>query len=545
MPPESTGQQDLRTYARILWRWKFLFLFFVIVMPVGTYFLEQGKPKTYQSSALLSVQGSVAGAGQIAPDNIAAVARLVTTTPIAGRAALFLKVRPANAASLLTGVSATSDPSTGFITITVQAPEPQRAAAVADAFARALGGYQTHQAIHTINLQLRTLVNQLAGIARKDAASRASLVTQIAQLRAQRGGAGAGAQIVQPPVASFTPVGPQTRRSVEIALVIALLLGAGAVLVAENSDRRLRSPEDLEVLTKMPLLGTVPSSAFRPDGDEIPGDVEAFQMLRASLTYFNVERPLSSVAIISPLVADGKTTVAVGLAIAVARAGKRAILIDADLRRPQVCTRLGIDPTAGLGAVLSGEAKLSQVMLECSVDAPPGGRLLVLPANLGPLPPNPSALTSSKEMMAVLRELEGQADLVIVDTAAALAVSDALPLLQTASGVVLIVRMNRSSRAAVRRLQKVIASSHGHVLGVVATGIASTAAGYDKYGYYAQNGKGSGRRRRLRFKRHRKRKTTTVTAVTAVPPAASSANGSDAPGFEPAAGRGDVHRDDA
>ena len=130
-------------------------------------------------------------------------------------------------------------------------------------------------------------------------------------------------------------------------MLIAVLLGIGAVLAAENADRRLRTPEDVESLTGWPLLAAIPSNAFSPDHLKDPADEEAFQMLRGALTYFNVEQQLGSVAVISPMVGDGKTTVAVGLALATARAGKRAILVDADLRRPQVCARLGLDRESG------------------------------------------------------------------------------------------------------------------------------------------------------------------------------------------------------
>jgi hypothetical protein len=104
-------------------------------------------------------------------------------------------------------------------------------------------------------------------------------------------------------------------------------------------------------------------------------------------------------------------------------------------------------------------------------------------------------------MRTLLHELEARADLVIVDTAATLAVSDSLPLIQSASGITMIVRMNRSSRAGVRRLQKVIAAAHGNVMGVVATSAGSTTYGYGESYYQRQNGSGTAKRslvRRLR-----------------------------------------------
>ncbi len=507
-----------------------MLLAFVVLIPLGAYFLERGKPKIYQSSTLLNASGSSLGVGTSnlpVSNNPLAVARLVTTDAVAKLAALRLGLPASSAGSLLSGVSASADSTTGFLTITVQNNNPDRAAAIANAFAAALGGDQAAQANQSIKAQLRVLHTQLAGTRRSDQVARGALLQQIAQLKALQNSASIGSGVIDPAVASTAPVGPNTRRAIELAFVIALLLGVGAVLVAENSDRRLRSPEDLEGLTDRPLLGTIPRGAFSPEKYLMPRNVEAFQTVRAALTYYNVDRPLSSVVIISPGPEDGKTTVAIGLAIAEARAGAQAILIDADLRRPQVSSRLGIPAAAGLGAVLAHERTLDEVLVEYPVDAPDGGRLLVLPA--GPPPANPSALISSAGMRAVLHELEARADLVIVDTAATLAVSDSLPLIQAASGIVMIVRMNRSSRAAVKRLQKVIASTHGTVIGTVATGSATATYGYGRKGYYTAGTNGSvhsGSRSRLgqRFRRSAVNGSTDIssgaTAPTAAPVAA-------------------------
>ncbi len=194
----------------------------------------------------------------------------------------------------------------------------------------------------------------------------------------------------------------------------------------------------------------------------------------------------------------GKTTVATGLAVATARAGKTAILVDADLRRSQVSARLGITVDAGLGAVLADERPLEDVLLEHPVDAADGGKLLVLPA--GPTPPNPAALLGSQRMRELVGQLERQGDLVIVDSVAALAVSDALPLLQEVSGSVVVVRMDRTSRASVRRLQKMIVSAQGTVLGAVATGTGTLARAYGGY-VYGYDGQPSGVRGLLRWSR--------------------------------------------
>lgn len=488
MAPESTGQQDLRTYLRVFWRWKFLFLAFVILVPLGVYLVERNQQKVYESSTLMQLQDVSASSlgssgGPVVSGNLAAVARLVTTTPVGNIAARLLHEPPGS----LTGeASARADPDTGFLTITARGHSPARAAAVANAFAAALAQRQSNQARAVIGRQITSLQKQLAATSRANPAARITLGQQIAQLQALRGSTGSGATVIQAATPSATPVSPHLRRAVELGLVIGLLLGIGAVLLAENADRMLRSPEDVENLTGWPLLAAISPGAFDPANLDDPRNEEAFQMLDGALTYFNVERPLASVAIVSAQVGTGKTTVAVGLATAVARAGKRAVLIDADLRRPQACARLGISADEGLGAVLAGRRRLDDVLVEYPIDSPDGGQLLVLGAGR-PSPPNPAALLGSQEMRDVVRQLESRADLVIVDTVASLAVSDSLPLLQVVSGNVVVVRMSHTSRAAVRRLQKMITSAHGPVLGAVATASGAAADGYAAY-HYTENG---------------------------------------------------------
>ena len=519
MTPESTGQQDVRSYLRILWRWRLPFLACLVLIPAAVYLIEQGKPKVYQSNTLVQLtgQGTAGASGAVAPTNLLAVAQLVTTTPVATAAAAILHP-PGRVQTLLHEVTASADTSTGFLTITAHDRSPQRAAAIANAFAAALNGHQTTQAKQGLDVQISAYLTQLAATSNRAQATRAALVQQIAQLRAESDASGSSLQVIERAVAAATPVGPETTRAVEIAIVIALLLGVGVVVLAENGDRRLRAPESLERLTNVPLLGVIPASAFSPGQRGRVRDEGAFQMLSASLMFFNVDRPLSSVAIISPGPWEGKTTVAAGLAVAAGRSGRRVILVDADLRRPMVCERLGITATAGLGAVLTRQLPLAAALLEHPVDPPPGASLRVLPA--GPPPPNPSALLASLEMRTLLQELTRQSDLVILDTPAALAVTDALPLFQAVSGVVMIARMNRSSQDAVQRMQSMITSAGGTVLGVVATGSVS-AAGYGSgYEYYAK-GHRAARRSLLR----RGRRAPTHKRSAASPSAAAAPAG--------------------
>jgi polysaccharide biosynthesis transport protein len=493
MTPQPAEQNDFRAYLRATWRWKWLMLAFLIVVPTISYVLEARKSVSYESSTLVQPQAVqldpslFGGQAVTSGDNVLAIARLVNTTSVAAAAAKLMHPPPASSGSLLGQVSANADTNTGFLTITATDADPRRAADIANAFGRAISDNQAGQARAKIETALSRLQKQISQLPSSDTTTRQELSGEVQRLKTLRASTlDTTGAIIERASPSGTAVGRNTRRAIELGLVIALLLGFAAVAIAENSDRRVRSPDDLEDMTGLPLLSAIPSSAFDPAEDEDLRDEEAFQMLRGALMYFNVDHRLKSVVITSAGQEDGKTTVAVRLAQSAARAGRNVILVDADLRRPQIAPRLHVTAGDGLGTVLAGESDLWSVLFEVPVSAEGDsqitsqGTLRVLPA--GPPAPNPSELLSSERMEQVLSELESGSDLVIVDSAAALAVSDALPLLRWTSGVVMIARLNRTTRASIRRLQKIIDSAAGTLLGVVATG-APNRGGYDGYGY--------------------------------------------------------------
>lgn len=497
MTPQQSQQQDARAFLRSLWRWKWLILALLIVVPAASYALEARKERKYRSAALIRVEAinvdaSLFPQASVGSQSILSVARLVRTRTIAHAAGQLMRP-PEPGVPLLGRIDVAPDTETGFLSINATDPNAPRAAAIANAFAVAISANRTATFVGQINFAIANVKRQLAGLSRRDVVNRNQLNGQLERLRSLRDAQRPDAAIVERAVASSTPVGRNTRRAIELGLVIALLLSVGAVALAENVDRRIRSPDELEELTGLPLLSTIPASAFGADTRE----EEAFQMLRGALTYFNVDRRVNSVVIASPGQEDGKTTVAVRLALSLYRAGKHVILVDADLRHASVASRLGINATDGLAAVVVGERHLFEVLHPAHIDAPDTpdrGSLRVLPA--GTPPPNPAEILSSPALRRVLTDLEERSDIVIVDTAAALAVSDALPLLQAASGVVLIARVNRSTRAALKRLQQVVESASGTVLGVVATGTSPRTHGYG-YGYgYAEPKKRRGRKAR-------------------------------------------------
>jgi len=495
---ETENQLDLRGYAKIFWRWKYLFLACIVVLPTLAYFVSARNSKVYKASVTLKVQSSAVdtslASGFVQPpttdQQVVGAARIVQTTAVAREAARHLKSPPSNRRALLRAISATPDTTAGLVTITASAGTAARAAEIANAYSEAIVIRRTKDAIARLDGAIGQLTQQLKS-SNKDPTGKRQLSNQIQQLRTLRAAQGSNAQVIEPAYPPSAPVSPRPVRTAELALVVAILLGLGLVLAAQNLDRRVRRVEDLEELTGRPLLGTISKAAF---GSEVGAHHQhhAFQALGASLRYFNIDRAISTILVTSPLQGDGKTTVATNLALALALTGNDVIIVDADLRRPRVAERLGVPGGAGLGDVLIESRTLEDVLEERPVDSS-RGRLRVLAA--GQPPPNPAELLASARMKLLIQRLAKMSSVVIVDTTPALAVSDTIPLYEDVSGIVMVARLNTTRKEAVARLQRIIAASGATLLGVVPTGAPDTGLFGYGYGYgYEENGRGRGRR---------------------------------------------------
>ena len=457
----------MRQWAQLVWRRKWLLLAIVVAIPVAVYMLSSLLPKTYESAATINVKetavSSTLFSGQVsAGSNIGEVQTLIETTVVGRRAARVLGQGPASARGLLGKITVAptnlEESEGSFLTITARDSDPDMAAQIANAFARAVEQTRSSNAIRDIDRTISTLIEQGASGVGGDA-SRDALAEQLQQLRGLRAGQTGTTPIVEAAVPSDSPISPRPLRNSLIALALALLIAAGLAPLLDRIDRRIREPGELEDLLEPPLLATVPDDAF-PGHLPGPHVREAFQTLRASLTYFNIDHPLSTLVVSSAAQQDGKTTVAINLAIAYALDERDVILVDADLRRPQIASRLGKDVSVGLDAVLVGERTLEEALVDVDAGA---GRLRILPGTTPP--PNPAVLLGSQRMRSLLAELAEQSDIVVIDTPALLAVSDAIPLINQAAGSILVAKLNRTTKDAVQRTSQVISASGGTLLG--------------------------------------------------------------------------------
>ena len=276
-----------------------------------------------------------------------------------------------------------------------------------------------------------------------------------------------------------------------IGLAAAVLLVLLVAPLARGLDRRIKDVAELEEIYGLPGAGPHPAQPLarqaRPPARAeaakntlgFSEEAEAFRTLRTNLRYFNVDAPVRSILVASPLPGDGKSTVARHLAITMASMGDSVCLVNADLRKQDP----GVLPTPdGLSLVLAGfelDTALTEVPIAYDPLSEESRVLVELPS--GPLPPNPAELLESDRMQWLVRQLERRFDFVIIDSPALVTVCDALSLVPRVSGVLAVGGFGQTTRQAAVELRKQLELLGGRSLGVVAN---FSNQGRRYYGYY-------------------------------------------------------------
>lgn len=292
--------------------------------------------------------------------------------------------------------------------------------------------------------------------------------------------------VVSGPSVSSVPVSPRKKVNLTLGIAIGLILGLAAAVARELADTTVRTPDALRGITDVPVLGTIAYDGVAKKSPLVVGNqvrslrAEALRQLRTNLRFVDVDNPVKVLVVTSSTASEGKTTSATNLAIVFAEASQRVLLIEADMRRPRVADYLGIDRSVGLTNVLAGQVEVEDVLQHWGDD-----ELWVLPS--GSIPPNPSELLSSKNMVDLVQSLRGRFDMIIIDTPPLLPVTDAAVASALSDGVVLVVRYGKTSRTQVVTAVRSLASVDARLLGTIFNMRPSKGlvqGGYDGYGYY-------------------------------------------------------------
>jgi capsular exopolysaccharide synthesis family protein len=293
-------------------------------------------------------------------------------------------------------------------------------------------------------------------------------------------------QVVQPADQPREPSSPKPARNGILALIVGLALGVGAAFFAERLDDRFRGPEGLEISAGAPVLSVIPRMPAERTADGMlvtirhpdSAHAEAYRTLRTGLMFAASGRSARTMVVTSPLAGDGKTVTTANLGIAIAQAGKRVVLVSADLRKPDLHRLFGWENGPGLTDVLSKRANVWELLVR-----PEGiDNLWVLQSGSGL--GTPADLLSSHEMAELLTQLRDSADVVLIDTGPVLAVPDALSLGPLVDGMLIVVSADQTTRGAVRQARRQLELVNARILGAVLNNFRARK----RSGYYHEYG---------------------------------------------------------
>jgi capsular exopolysaccharide synthesis family protein len=271
-----------------------------------------------------------------------------------------------------------------------------------------------------------------------------------------------------------------------LAAVVGIMLAAGGLVLREALDDTIRTPEEISDRFRLPILGVInhqngnggtPITLAEPHSPT----AEAYRTLRTNVSYSSVDHPLRSLLITSSEPGEGKTTTLSNLAVAFAQNGKEVIVADCDLRHPRLHINFKLNNRRGMSN-LFGQ---SSFMLDGSCQVSGVENLSVITA--GSLPPNPAELLGSEKMRAILAAMVENADVVLVDTPPALAVTDAAVVAPMVDGVLLVVRPGKTRASAVKRTLELLAQVGANVIGVVLNDVVTSRSSYGYHYKYYRN----------------------------------------------------------
>lgn len=391
-----------------------------------------------------TVQGS-----EYAQSRISSYARLLSSKDLATTVVDDLNLG-LSADELRGEIAAAVVENTVMIDVTVTDSSPERALAIAEAL---------HPAF----------ADQVADIETNDANTEAGSPVDV--------------EVVSSPELPTASTSPGLLRSLALGVVLGLLAGAGAAVLRARLDTRIRDEDAAADAGLAPALGSIVEDAQLAD-THLAGlqsgsrTGEAFRQIRTSLQFLGVDKPPRVIMVSSALPAEGKSTVAVNLALSIAQTGRRVTLVEADLRRPRAAQYLGKLAGAGLTSVLSGAADLDEVLQEHG-----DGRLTFLAA--GPTPPNPSELLGSEAMGQLLARLAERSDIVLIDGPPLLPIADGRGLAPLTDGVVLCARHGSTTFQQLELAREGLDGVGANTLGVVLNFVPANAVpdSANLYGY--------------------------------------------------------------
>lgn len=440
---------DLLTAVRARWWHPLLGLLAAVGVALGYSLLSTplytSTTQLFVSTTDASSNSDVLSGSQFSQQRVTSYARLLTGDEMASRVIdeLDLRMTPEE---LIDHIGATAVTDTVLIEVTVDDPSPERAQRIAQALSS-------------------EFIDLAARLERPDAT----------------GASPVRVTVTDDPDLPEEPSSPRVVVNIAVGVLLGLLAGVGTALARHQLDRSIRRPEEASAMAGAPVIGTILRDDSLTKGHVIDRSAtsrtaEDYRQLRTNLQFLNVDEPPKVIMISSPLPSEGKTTVTINLALALAEAGRRVTIVEADLRRPRVTRYLRMVGGVGLTNILAGTAQFDEVIQ-------PYGSAGVTVIGAGPIPPNPGELLGSSHMASLLDKLRGLNDYVIVDASPLLPVADSTGLATLVDGVLLSVRYGTTRKDQLQHAAAALERVHARTLGVILNIVPPKAEIAGAYGY--------------------------------------------------------------
>jgi polysaccharide biosynthesis transport protein len=534
--PERSGQ-TLRDYLEVLWRRKWIILLVVVVAAGAAFYASYRQPTQYEASAdliyekPLDISNPLTGQSYTDPNErsleLRSVGSVLASPDMKTRAGKLLQEHGAavtgfevSAAPVQEDANGVAVASSNVVRITVTASGPRLAAAAANAYATAYIAWSKERVQAQIATGVDALQKKLAGYegAAKQSTEYLVMEQRLQDLELLASTATGNFRVLIPATAPATPVSPKPLRDALLGFVFGLIVGIGIAFLLEQFDTRLRHADDAARILRLPILGRIPRISKKllgesavvalshPDGHP----AEAFRLLRTNLEFMRVDDDVRSLLVTSSAQGEGKSVCVANLAATLAMGGKKVFVVDADLRRPRQQHYFGLDNRQGVSTVVTGQTTLDESLQKVYLDPVTGAndvdfktwargseslsRVYVLTS--GPLPPNPGEIVASRRFGALIETLAKEADVVIVDSPAMLAVGDTPALASMVDGLVFLVDMHIARRPMLQQAADQLVRLPCRILGIVVRIDGAKRGGYySSYRYY-ENTDGGGRRSR-------------------------------------------------
>lgn len=485
---------------RIVWRRKWIIAITVGVALVATYIGSRMIQPVYQATTKLRVSSAGGSLVYINPDTVYDERVMATYAEIGTSSLILDQLRDEMNLNTLPAIDVTVVANTQLVQIAVENHNPIMAADIANKLSDLLIEYSHTNNSESGTAAIEILANQLdeakfeldqaqaeydalvsrngndAEITKANSALtvRSQIYAQLLDRYNEAVATGAmrstSLSVIEPASVPRVPIRPDINQNLLLGGVLGLLGGMGVAFFVDRADTTLHSVQRIESLIGLPILGQVPLARRSGllgflDADAKFLHPEAFRRLRSNLLNVMRKEGLRTILVASALPGEGKSTMVANLAMSLAEARRRVLVIDGDLHHPTMHLAFGLANTVGLTSVLKGETDFDQAIQQTVT---PG----VLVLTSGPPTPEPNALLSTVLMSYAIDQASYKYDVVLLDSPAFLAVADTTSLASIVSGVIIVASQGQAKEETVLSMRQELAKIGAHPIGVVANRVS-------------------------------------------------------------------------